>query len=331
MSSGKKIKLLAIVGPTASGKTGLAVSLAYRFGGEIVSADSRQVYRQMDVGTGKDLGDYWLENTEGKDPSFFAGQKDSKVLIPYHLIDIADPVEEYNLARFHQDANEAIRQIAGRGRLPILAGGTGLYTQAVVDGYELSEKTADRSLRGELEGLSAEELLAKLDEKDPLFAASLNESERGNKRRLIRYFELASGNEKVGKKKDKPYDTLVIGVNWPREVLRERIKQRLIARLEKEDMIGEVERLHVEHGVRWERLRSLGLEYKYIAMYLQDELAYEEMVEKLGIAIGQFAKRQMSWYRRWEKQGTRIHWIKDQEEARDLAGDFLGHCPWIFD
>jgi len=305
----EKNKIVVILGPTASGKTGIGVKLAYELNGEIVSADSRQVYRGMDIGTGKDLCEYSFK-VEGRE-----------VDIPYHLIDIADPNEFYDLARFQKDAYEAIDDILSRGKLPIVVGGSGLYLQSVVDGYVMSDTSSDEELRESLEEKTKEELFSELEGINSKFANSLNNSDKNNKRRLIRYLEI----NKLGsqpKKSEPRYDCLLLGLAWPREVIRERIYKRLIDRFEKEDMVGEVERLN-DSGVSWQRLFKFGLEYKFIAKYLNEEMTYDEMVEKLDIAIGKFAKRQMSWFRRWEEQGAVIDWIKGLDEAKNKVEKFL--------
>lgn len=313
-------KIVAIIGPTASGKTGLGVKLAYEFNGEIVSADSRQVYRGMDVGTGKDLVEYQIK-LKAK------GEKLKVINIPYHLIDVVDPWEEFSLAKFQKLAYKAIDNILSRNKLPIVVGGTGLYAQAIVDGYKLPLAAPDKKLRSELKKMNIKELWLKLAKLNPYFANRLSESDKKNKRRLIRYLEIASSGE--GEKsifpstnEEKRYETLILGLTWPKEILAERIYKRLIERLEKEGMIAEVERLHTQ-GVSWERLVSFGLEYKYIAWYLQEKLDYDQMVEQLFGAIKKFAKRQMTWFRRWERQGAKIHWIKDKKEARRLVKKFL--------
>ncbi len=313
-------KIVAIIGPTASGKTGLGVKLAYEFNGEIVSADSRQVYRGMDVGTGKDLVEYQIK-LKAK------GEKLKVINIPYHLIDVVDPWEEFSLAKFQKLAYKAIDNILSRNKLPIVVGGTGLYAQAIVDGYKLPSAVPDKKLRSELEKMNIKELWLKLTKLNPHFANRLSESDKKNKRRLIRYLEIASsgeGGESIfpSTNEEKRYETLILGLTWPKEILAERIYKRLIERLEKEGMIAEVERLHTQ-GVSWERLVSFGLEYKYIAWYLQEKLDYDQMVEQLFGAIKKFAKRQMTWFRRWERQGAKIHWIKDKKEARRLVKKFL--------
>ena len=305
-TSYKNKKILVILGPTSSGKTGLAVKLALKFDGEIISADSRQVYKYMDIGTGKDLGEYEIKSKA-------KGQK-SKV-IPYHLIDIVHPNTEYNLAKFVRDANKAIQDVLDRGKLPIICGGTGLYLQALVDNFNLSQVKPNKKIRHELESLSASQLYAKLKKINKKFAEKLNDSDKKNKRRLIRYLETIGGSPIAKTKKKSVYDYLVIGLNPGKEILNKKIYKRLIERLEKEDMIGEVERLHEKYEVSWKRLSNFGLEYKYVSLYLQDKLNHEEMVEKLFIAIRQFAKRQMTWFRRWEKQGREIVWYQNDKEA----------------
>jgi len=304
-------KIIVVLGTTASGKTKLGVDLARKFNGEIISADSRQVYRGMDVGTGKDLDEY--KN------------------IPYHLIDVVNPNTKFSLAKYQKLAFKAMDNILKRGKTSIIVGGTGLYLQAVVDNYNLSGARPDKELREKLEEKSAGELFLELKKINSKFAERLNESERKNRRRLIRYIEIMQdkGAEKKGvshpigcETPKAKYDFLLLGLTWPRETLKERIYKRLMERLEKENMVGEVKELHKD-GVSWKRLESFGLEYKYISLYLQGKLDYEEMVEKLNIAIRQFAKKQMTWFRRWEKQGRKINWVKDGEEAEKLVREFL--------
>lgn len=331
MGKNQKNKIIAIVGATGSGKTGLAVQLALKFGGEIVSADSRQVYRQMDIGTGKDLAEYRFRLTGQKlklaQKHGFLVQKSRGDLycnIPYHCIDVASPKTQYDLLRWRKKAQSAIKDILARKRLPIVAGGTGLYVQALLDGYELSMAAPDRGLRVKLEALDTKELLLHLKKLDSGKFASLNNSEKNNKRRLIRYIEILRADQTLAPAVRPPdYDSLVLGVECLREELKERISKRLRHRLEKEDMIGEVERLRMEHQVSFKRLINFGLEYKFIAYYLQGLMGYQEMAEKLNIAIRQFAKRQMTWYRRWEKQGQKICWVKDSKQAAARVEEFL--------
>ncbi len=323
-------KIIVIVGTTASGKTRLAVRLAYKFNGEIVSADSRQVYKGMDVGTGKDLKDYRLKipNSKFQIPNKFQNPKSKIkkykiVKIPYHLIDVVSPKTEFSLAKYQKLAYKAMDDILSRGKLPIIAGGTGLYVQAIVDGYKLSGAKPDKKLRAKLEKMPVKRLFLMLKKLDAKKAKSLNESDRSNKRRLIRYIEIHKSGptafKAVGPLKPlKPYNALIIGLTLPKEVLRKRIYERLVERLEKEDMIGEVERLR-RRGVSWKRLEGFGLEYKYVSLYLRNKLAYDEMVEKLNIAIRQFAKRQMTWF----KRDKRINWVKSEKEAEKLVNEFL--------
>lgn len=312
----KNKKIVVILGTTASGKTGLGVKLARKFDGEIVSADSRQVYRGMDVGTGKDLEEYRIEI-----PKSSISNQRRFVKIPYHLIDVVSPNTEYNLAKYKKQAEKAIDDILKRGRLPIVVGGTGLYLEALVEGYDLAQARPDRGFRERFEKASLEKLLQKIQKLDPAFAGKINESDRKNRRRLIRYLEILERGERSGEAR-KRYESLLIGLTRPKEELEKRIYKRLIDRLEREDMVGEVKRLHKE-GVSWKRLESFGLEYRFVSLYLKGELTYEEMVEKLFIAIRQFAKRQMTWFRRWERKGAKIHWIKAQREALGLIKDFL--------
>jgi len=337
-----KNKIIVILGPTSSGKTGLGVKLAYKFNGEIVSADSRQVYRGMDVGTGKDLKDYRLKIPNSKfqitnksQISNLKSQRYKTVNIPYHLIDVVSPKTRFSLAKYQKLAYKAIDNILARGKLPIIVGGTGLYLQAVVDGYQLSKAKPDKKLRERLEKLDASELFKELQELNAGFANRLQDSDRKNKRRLIRYIEICKDTEcpsllrrnsyggRVGHSvSGVDYDFLLIGLTWPREELQQRIYERLIERLGKEDMVGEVERLH-KQGVSWKRLESFGLEYKYVSLYLQKKLAYDEIVGKLNIAIRQFAKRQMAWFRRWDRQGAKIYWAKSRGEAEKLVRKFI--------
>ena len=313
-------KIIVVLGTTASGKTKLGVDLARKFNGEIISADSRQVYKHMDVGTGKDLNEY-ITKTQITDK--WVVNK-----APYHLIDIVNPNTKFSLAKYQKLAFQAIEDILKRGKTPIIVGGTGLYLQAVVDNYNLSGTEPDKKLRQELEKKNVEELLSELKKINFKFAERLNDSERRNKRRLIRYIEIMRDKgaggiaNPIGFPIPKNRHFLLLGLTWPKEILKERIYKRLIERLEKENMAGEVKKLH-EDGVSWKRLESFGLEYKYISLYLQGKLNNEEMAEKLNIAIRQFAKKQMTWFRRWEKQGRKIYWVKDGEEAEKLVREFL--------
>lgn len=297
-----KRKIIVILGPTSSGKTKLAVELALKFNGEIVSADSRQVYRGMDIGTGKDLEEY---------------------SVPYYLIDVASPNIRFDLAKYQKMTFKAIDNILQRGKLPILAGGSGLYLQAVVDNYKLADVKKDWAKRRSLEKSTADELLDKLKTLSPKMAAKLNQSDKHNKRRLIRYLEILAQDENFRNRRGpKKYETLIIGLRFGEHILRQRIFKRLIQRLKEQNMIGEVENLH-KQGLSWKKLESFGLEYKFIALSLQGRMEYDELIKKLNIAIYQFAKRQLTWFKRWEKQGAKIHWLKDSKKIYKLAEEFL--------
>jgi len=307
-----KEKVVVILGTTAGGKTGLAVKLADIFDGEIISADSRQVYRGMDIGSGKDLPDYLIKKAGGKTKK-----------IKYHLIDVASPKTEFNLRKYQSLTFKALEDVLKRHKLPLLVGGTGLYLQAVVDNYHLSAVKPDTKLREELELLEAPELYRQLSAKHSAFAAKLNNSDQHNKRHLIRYLEILEGDLSYqAKTKESSYDFLILGIDIPREILRARILKRLEDRLANGVMVDEVKRLHRE-GVSWKRLEGFGLEYRYISFYLQEKMEYDEMVERLFRAICQFAKRQKTWYRRWEKQGKKINWVNDLTEARNLIIKFI--------
>ncbi len=298
----KKPKILVIIGPTASGKTKLAVELARAHNGEIISADSRQVYKGMDIGTGKDLAEYGS----------------GKSAVKYHLIDVADPRKPYDLYQYQKAAQKAILDVIKRGKLPIVVGGSGLYLQALVDGYLLDKnvRTTDNT---DFERLTLIEIQSLVTKQDKAFFERLNNSEKNNKRRLIRYLEILKASENILETKPRikkpPYDFTVIGLEVGMETLRKRIKQRILDRLKNNEMIKEVEKLHIE-ALSWERLESFGLEYKFVSQFLQKKLTKDEMINKLAIATGQFAKRQMTWFRRWEKQGREIHWIKATERKK---------------
>jgi len=295
-----KPQILVILGTTSAGKTSLGVKLAAEFNGEIVSADSRQVYKGMDIGTGKDLKEYQ------------AGRQKIK----YHLIDVISPKRKFDLAKYQQLAFQAIKDILKRGKMPIIVGGSGLYIQALVDNYQLIKVKPDLKRRKFLEALDLEELFQRIKKLKPDFAARINNSDKNNHRRLVRYLEIIeSGNEEKTGRGQSPYDFLILGLDLPKEILKERILERIVKRLEEEDMIGEVKRLH-QAGISWPRLISFGLEYKFISEHLQGRLDYETMVDKLNRASYQFAKRQKTWFRRFAKQGAKIKWVKNIKEAQ---------------
>lgn len=283
-------KMITILGPTASGKTPLAAALAKRVEGEIISADSRQVYRRMDIGTGKDLADY-----DG---------------VPYHLIDICEPGTKYNLFQYQQDFFDVYQDIRNRGVQPVLCGGTGLYIEAVLKGYKLSPVPQNPELRQRLEGHSLNELTQMLVELKRKNQSNMhNTTDVDSCQRAIRAIEIETYNleHPVPRRELPPVDTIIIGVDVDRELRRQKITRRLKARLE-EGMIGEVQAL-LNEGIAPEDLIYYGLEYKFVTEYLTGRTAYDEMVQRLEIAIHQFAKRQMTWFRGMERRGFHIHWI----------------------
>lgn len=281
--------MITILGPTATGKTRLAALVAAQINGEIISADSRQVYRGMDIGTGKDIADY---EVDGK-------------MMPVHLTDIADPGYEYNVYEYQRDFHAAYRDIVARGKTPLLCGGTGLYLEAVLKGYALQQVPANQQLRAELEQMSQEELVQLLSS----YKQPHNVSDVTDHTRLIRAIEIGSfyhlHPQLAGQAPDP--DPLVFGILYERAILRKRITQRLQTRL-KQGMVEEVKRL-LATGLKPKQLAFYGLEYKFLTRYVLGELTYDQMVSLLTIAIHQFAKRQMTWFRRMERNGIRIHWI----------------------
>ncbi len=307
MAEEKNVNLIVITGPTATGKTRLAALLAHRLGGEVISADSRQVYRGMDIGTGKDLQDFVVEGSP----------------VPYHLIDIRDAGYRYNVFEFQQDFVRAFEDIRRRGRMPLLAGGSGLYIEAVLRGYRLIRVPVDPAFRATLEGKTMKELAKMLASYKQLH----NVTDLDTRKRVVRALEIehyyASHPEEESRLPGLA--PLVFGIRVDRETRRANISRRLRQRL-KEGMIEEVERLLAE-GVPRETLEYYGLEYKFIARYLAGELTYDEMVKKLETAIHQFAKRQMTWFRGMERRGIKIHWIDGsltQEERVEAALEVVG-------
>lgn len=287
-------KMVTILGPTASGKTTLATRLAHTIGGEIISADSRQVYRNMDIGTGKDLADYVVD-----------GKK-----IPYHLIDIAEAGTKYNLYQYQHDFHVAYQDIVSRDERPILCGGTGLYLEAVLKGYALSPVPQNAELRARLEGKSLTELTQILsDLKAQTGSVMHNTTDVDSCQRAIRAIEIETYNiEHTTALRTMPdIDSLIIGVNIERDERRRKITARLKQRLD-EGMVEEVRGL-LNSGIAADDLIYYGLEYKFITEYIIGKLTYEEMFRQLEIAIHQFAKRQMTWFRGMERRGTTIHWV----------------------
>lgn len=276
--------LLVILGATASGKTRLGVQLAQRLDGEIISADSRQVYRGMDIGTGKDLHEY-----QG---------------VPYHLIDVAPPGHEFNLFQFQRLFLHSFAEISARGKLPVLVGGSGMYLDCVLRGYRLTEVPENEALRRELAPLSMEELTKRLTRATPRLHNSTDLTERS---RLVRAIEIAE-HTGGGEEPWPALEPFTIGIRWERAQLRERITQRLKERLDA-GMVEEVRRLH-EAGTPWEKFEFYGLEYRYVARHLKGELSRDDMFQKLNSAIHDFAKKQENWFKRMQSHGTVIHWVE---------------------
>ena len=284
-----KIDLITILGPTASGKTPLAAALADRLGTEIISGDSRQVYRRMDLGTGKDLVDYTVEGRQ----------------VPYHLIDIVEPGYKYNVFEYQRDFLKAYQEITAKNKLPILCGGTGMYIESVLKGYRLLPVPENPELRASLEGKSLEELTGILEGYKKLH----NSTDVDTAKRAIRAIEI----EEYYKQQPPEYrefpslKSLIVGVDIDRELRREKITRRLKQRLD-EGMVEEVRGLLAE-GIAPENLIYYGLEYKFLTQYAIGELTFDEMFHQLETAIHQFAKRQMTWFRGMERRGFTIHWL----------------------
>jgi tRNA dimethylallyltransferase len=291
-------KLIVIVGPTASGKSGLAVELARIYGGEIISADSRQVYRGMDIGSGK----VTKKETRG---------------IKHHLLDVASPKRTFSAAQYQKLALKAVKQIQKKGKIPILCGGTGFYIKAVTEQTNLPTVAPDWKLRNELAKKSTDELFAMLTKKDPRTAKRI---ERSNPRRLIRALEIVM---KTGKPVPEtlplllPYPILTLGISVQRQKLKRLISQRLAKRLDR-GMLSEVKKLRF-NGVSWKKLESFGLEYRFCAFFLQKKITYSEMVDKIQIESEHYVKRQLTWF----KKDKTVHWIKNLRDTKKLVGQYL--------
>ena len=298
--------MITILGPTASGKTKFAAALAYEINSEIISADSRQVYCDMNIGTGKDLADYTV-----------AGKS-----IPYHLIDICQAGEKYSLFRFQHDFHKAFSIIKSKGKIPILCGGTGLYIESVLKGYQLPDVPENPALRQSLKEKSLNELTGILQSYRKLH----NKTDVDSAQRTIRAIEIEeySLRQNPGKQEYPPVDSLITGINIDRKLRREKITLRLKARLE-EGMLDEVQKL-LDSGIASEDLIYYGLEYRYLTLYLIGKISYREMFEQLEIAIHQFAKRQMTWFRGMERRGFTIHWI-DAEMPQEEKIAFVKLIP----
>lgn len=282
-------ELITIIGPTASGKTAFAAALAARLDTEIISGDSRQVYRSMDLGTGKDLADYMVDGKQ----------------IPYHLIDICNPGDKYNVFEYQHDFHKAFEEIRKKRKLPILCGGTGMYIESVLRGFKLLDVPQNPALRESLKGKS----LAELEQILASYKVLHNKTDVDSAQRAIRAIEIEEfyKTEAPDKREYAPINSLIIGVDIDRDLRREKISKRLRARLD-EGMVDEV-RAILATGVKPEDLIYYGLEYKFLTLYIIGQLTYDEMVSQLEIAIHQFAKRQMTWFRGMERRGLHIHWL----------------------
>jgi tRNA dimethylallyltransferase len=296
--------LLVITGPTASGKTALAVAMAKKLGGEVISADSRQVYKGMNLGTGKDYSDYQIDGT----------------WIPFHLIDIAEPGYKYNVFEYQRDFIKVYEDLKFRNVFPVICGGSGMYADSIITGYKMVEVPPDSGLRAELEKKPMEELREIL----ATFKNLHNTTDIDSKKRVIRAIEIEHFNSYRQKETNElpKVNSLVVGIMFDRETRRERISSRLKQRLD-DGMVDEVKNL-IKLGVNPETLIYYGLEYKYITLYLTGRLSFEKMVKDLETAIHQFAKRQMTWFRGMEKRGTRINWIDGNLPAGEKVEKVMG-------
>lgn len=297
--------LIVILGPTASGKTTVAVDLCSMINGEVISADSRQVYKKMNIGTGKDLEEYVVNNKP----------------ISYHLIDIVEPGYQYNVYEYQTDFYHACNLVRKKGNIPVLCGGSGMYIEAVVEGYKLIQVPINKKLRDQLTLKSMDELKYILSTYKTLH----NTTDTENKKRLIRAIEIAEYEDRHHElKTDFPvFNTLLFGIAYDRKTQRQRITERLHQRL-RSGMIEEVKQL-MDEGITKEQLIYYGLEYKYITLYLTGNMQYDEMVQQLNTAIHQFAKRQMTWFRRMERKGNTIHWIDGHLSLEEKTQEILNH------
>ncbi len=301
---------LVVLGPTASGKTSLAVRLAKHFRGEILSVDSRQVYCGLDIGAGKDLSEY-VDNERNA--------------IPYHLIDVVDLDQEYNLFDFQRDFYRCFNKILGREMLPIAVGGTGLYLESILDSYQMAKVESDTPLREELKKYPTVDIQERLLRSKPNIH---NTTDLLDRDRLIRAIEIAESEESPDELEAPEIRSITLGIQWDRQELKKRIGERLRKRLD-QGMIAEVEGLHAR-GVSWERLERLGLEYRYVSEFIQGKTKSEnDLFQKLHSAINRFAKRQMTWFRRMERKGMIIHWVP--EGSLDRALEILEPIAWTVD
>ena len=300
-----KYDIVTILGPTATGKTALAANIAHRLGGEIISADSRQIYRGMDIGTGKDLDEYEIDGE----------------IVPFHLIDIADAGSRYNLFEYQRDFTAVLADLRSRGKLPVLCGGSGLYIEAILDRYKMVEVPVNSALRKKLENKDIGQL-EKILRSYPEHHMH-NKTDLDTPQRAIRAIEIAEYYSKHGGRDSSvpPLNPVIIGIAIDRDTRRKRITDRLHARL-KEGMIDEVRGLR-DSGIKPEDLIYYGLEYRYITLYLTGQMEYPDMVSSLETAIHQFAKRQMTWFRGMERRGFKIHWINGDKKLPERIEEAL--------
>lgn len=327
MERNRNNKLIIILGPTATGKTKLAVALARKFNGEIISADSRQVFRGMDIGTGKDLSEYGLQTqnlASGKASGRAELGSKAGFGVPYHLIDVISPKADFNVAKFQKLAYKAISTVQNSGKMPFLVGGTGLYIDAVIKGYEFTEENEHKNIktlkqiRLKLDKLSLVRLLAKLKKIDIKTYNRIDQKNRRRVQRAVEIFYQTGKTKSASDKKNPPdYELLVLGIKFPLEELYRRIDKRLKDRL-KEGMVEEIKNLR-QDGVSWKKLEEFGLEYRYVSRYLRGLMTEAEMNEQLKNAIHHFAKRQLTWF----KRNQAIAWINDAKQAEKLIKNFL--------
>jgi len=308
MESGRKNKIIVILGPTSSGKSDVAIRLAKKFDGEVISADSRQIYRGMDIGT-------------GKVPVVWDKEKNTLISedVPHHMIDILNPRTSFSAAQFKKKTEKIIRDIIKRGKLPIICGGTGFWIKAVVDSVKFPEVKPDPKLRDELSKKSTEELFEELKKIDPERAETIDAK---NKVRLVRAIEICKAIGKVppidSENNKSPYEFIQIGITHPKEILNERIKLRLRQRFD-EGMVEEIERLHVENGISWKRMEEIGLGYYWITQYFKGLITKDEAFEKTYQSEKDYAKRQMTWFRK----DKRILWLDNYEDIEKEIEKFL--------
>ena len=293
----ENVEMITILGHTAGGKTALAAHVAHELGGEVISADSRQVYRGMTIGTGKDYADYEVGDEQ----------------VPFHLVDIVDAGQEYNVFAFQQDFHAVYKELKAKNRLPVMCGGTGLYIESVLRQYAMIQVPVDEKRRRALELMEMDELIQLLHSYGPLH----NTTDTETRKRTMRAIEIAEHEQSFGQKSAvlPQIRSLIVGVRYERSMRRSRITERLKERLG-QVMIEETGAL-LASGVSHEKLEYYGLEYKFLSQYLKGDLTYEEMFDKLNTAIHQFAKRQMTWFRGMERRGTEIHWLEGELPLRE--------------